>query len=809
MGKYMIFDLETETNSAYKRKANCFLNDNWVVMRGWKVQGDKCGSAEYFPKHNRTSYLKIPDDVDMLVGLNIKFDLLWELAQGNKDLRRFFKRGGKIWCCQYAEYLLGGAEQSVHMVSMDQIVEKYGGRTKVDEVKLLWEQGIKTSEIPENLLRDYLLGTHAEMRNSGDIGNTEKIFLGQVVTAVRQGQIKMIQDRMDGLLCTTEMEFNGLKVDVAEAGRRLKVLTADLAKQTELLNKYVPDIPWEFNWNSRTQVSALIFGGTVKYKVRDTYLDEETGELARYKATEKWPLFDGKPVHPDACGRVEHPDFGTLYYTEGLLGKTVQDRAKSGKSKGFGKFRNVDVPGELKIKWQERLFVLPGYTKGKPEWESAAETDAAGKKIYSTSGDTLDEVLAETNLPFLWALNRKNTLDKEIGTYYVKITDGEAKGMLTCVQQWDHMIHHKLNHTSTVTTRLSSNDPNLQNVPRDDLDNELGAAKSEVKKMFISRFTEEYCRIHGLPFYTDKPTGKMGEIDYSQLEVVVQGVLTGDPQLCQDLRDKVDFHCKRVSAKHHISYEDAVNWCKKGVSYPALEAKGLVGKDERTKCKIFSFQRAYGAGAAKIAITTGMPKEEVEELIENEDKLYPGVVHFNDAVRDEVNSTAEPFGAGDETTGQWKEYRKGYYTAPTGTRYMFRTFNAPEYLAKRGIDQTFSPTQLKNYPVQGTGGEFVQAVLGLLFRHFASNDNYGGKAFLVNTVHDCVWVDMHADVVDQVIADMIRIMESIPEYYNNRYGMNITVPFPVEAEVGINMQELEHWHPANDNHDNPPVAKAA
>jgi len=783
MGKYMVFDLETETHTSFKRKANPFDKRNWVVMRGWKVQGEPCGYASYHPSHDRSSYLHIPDDVDMLVGLNIKFDLLYELAQGNKDLRRFFKRGGKIWCCQYAEYLIYGAEQSVHMVSMDQIAESYGGRVKLDEVKLLWEQGIKTSEIPESLLADYLLGTHAEMRNSGDIGNTEKIFLGQIKKVLQQGQLKMVQDRMDGLLCTTEMEFNGLKVDVAEAGRRLKVLTEDLRKQTELLNQYIPEIPWKFNWNSRIQVSSLIFGGTVKYKVRDTYLDEATGELARYNAEERWPKFKGEVVDPSTLGRVESPTFGTMYYKEGLLGKEVQDRFLSGKNKGQGKFKSVTVKGELKVKWQDRLFKLPGYTTGKPEWESKEETDAAGIKIYSTAGDTLDEVLAETNLPFLWALNRKNTLDKEIGTYYAVCDDkGNWKGMMTCIMPEDHMIHHKLNHTSTVTTRLSANDPNMQNIPRNDMDAELGAAKSEVKKMFISRFGAN---------------GRMGEIDYSQLEIVVQGMLTGDVQLIQDLIDKIDFHCKRVSIKFGMTYEEAVYWCTD--KYDDVKGKHpdrAAGKKERTKCKIFSFQRAYGAGASKIAITTGMAKLEVEELIENEDNLYPGIVKFNEMVKQEVNSTAEPFGAMCEVTGQWTQFRKGYYTAPTGTRYAFRTFRAPDYLQKRGVTQTFSPTQLKNYPVQGTGGEFVQAVLGLLFRHFASNDNYGGMAFLVNTVHDCVWVDMHESVVDQVMSDMIRIMQSIPEYYNTRYGMNITVPFPVEGEVGLNMQELSHWHEA-------------
>lgn len=774
MPRYKVFDLETTIHSPFKRKGNPFYEQNWVVMRGWKNQGDTRGYATYHPTLDRTTYLKIEPDINYLIGFNIKFDLLWEMAQGNPDLRDFFARGGKIWDCQYVEYLLHGQEQAYHMVALDDIVEDYGGRKKIDEVKLLWEAGVQTDQIPENLLADYLLGTSEEGRNSGDIGNTELIFLGQLKKATKLNMLLSIQDRMDGLLCTTEMEYNGLKIDIANAAARLSVLTADLNEQTTVLNNYLPEnLPWEFNWNSRTQVSCLIFGGTVKYQVREPYKDEN-GEWVRYKAEEAWPLFGGEAVNPAGLERA-----GELYYRQTSLGKECQDLFKGGKREGEGKFRKVPVEGELKIKWQDRFWKFDGYTIPKIEWKGE-ETDAAGDPIFSTSGDVIEELVARTNIPFLKAYDRKNELNKEIGTYYVSKNDkGEMKGMLTCVMPGVNMLHHKLNHTSTVTSRLSSNDPNLQNLPRVDMNKATGQAKSEVKRMFISRFGAD---------------GVMVEIDYSQLEVVVQGVLSGDPTLCQDLRDRVDFHCKRVSAKHGITYQEAVDWCKEGVSFPALEAKGLIGKVERTNCKVFSFQRAYGAGAAKIALTTGMPIEEVEKLIETEDLLYPGVVRFNDAVATMVNSTAEPFNALCEVRKTWRQFRKGYYTAPTGTRYCFRTYDAPPYLQKKGIDQTFSPTQLKNYPVQGTGGEMVQAVLGLLFRYFAKNRNFGGKAFLINTVHDCVWFDMHKDVVHQLVPTIIKIMESIPEYYNNRYGMNITVPFPVEAECGPNMMDLSHYH---------------
>jgi DNA polymerase I-like protein with 3'-5' exonuclease and polymerase domains len=114
-------------------------------------------------------------------------------------------------------------------------------------------------------------------------------------------------------------------------------------------------------------------------------------------------------------------------------------------------------------------------------------------------------------------------------------------------------------------------------------------------------------------------------------------------------------------------------------------------------------------------------------------------------------------------------------------------------MQKKGIMDSFSPPEQKNYPVQGTGGEFVQCRIGKLWRHFVSRDFYDWQAYLTNTVHDCVWADAKKEVRDEVCADIKNIMEDIPNYYNERYEMNITVPFPVDVETGDNMNDLHHW----------------
>ena len=266
MSKYLVYDRETENHEHKKRFASPFYAQNWTVALGWKKQGDAQCSYEYYPTKADEKPLRIDEDVSLLVGHNLKFDLL----HGWRDpgLHAFFKRGGKIWCTQYAEYLLEAAHQDSHMNSMDGIAEKYGGRKKIDAVKALWDAGMLTSQIDKDMLIDYLVGTKDELRNSGDIGNTELIFLGQVRRAVELGMVTMIQARMDGLLCTTEMEHNGLKIDVAEAARRMKLMEAELEVVEKELVQYIPELPdgLEFNWNSNIHKSALIFGGVVRYE---------------------------------------------------------------------------------------------------------------------------------------------------------------------------------------------------------------------------------------------------------------------------------------------------------------------------------------------------------------------------------------------------------------------------------------------------------------------------------------------------------------------------------------------------------------
>lgn len=694
-----------------------------------------------------------PED-KMLVGFNYKFDLLWHWHL--PELQAFLKRGGRIWCCQYAEYLLEGQDESYHMVAMDDIVEKYGGQLKIDEVKAMWKAGINTPEIPQDLLLRYLGG------ENGDIQNTEKIFLGQVKRAKAQDQYLDIMQRMEGLLATTMMEYNGLHIDqdVAEADRltlieELKQIEADLTAS-------LPPLPkeFEFNWGSTTQKSCVIFGGSATYQKWMQHRDE----LGR-------PIYGTSPVEYVMQGGLPRMRYTQYLNTRGT--KPEIDRFKAGKRKGevkTKKLQRIDL-AKAKGKIQDCIFEFPRLTEPKPAWKGK-NTDGTGNPLYSVGKDVIEEIGAR-GIPFLNDMANYGKINKDLSTYYWVLDKGgvNKKGMLTCVDE-KSKIHHKLNHTLTVTSRLSSSDPNLQNITRPDFDELLGRPKSLVKRMFVSRFGKD---------------GLMTEADYSQLEVVVQGLLTGDKQLIADLQAKVDFHCKRLAAKEDMPYEDVFQLCK--------VQKVVEWLLKRTKTKEFTFQRAFGAALRSIAAKTGMALEDVEKLSAAEEKLYPGITKFYDKVEEAATRSRvptlrkEPYPDKPEV---WINVGKGFYMTVTKARFVFYEKPSPKFLRAKGKMTSMYRPYIQNYPIQGTAAQVVQYVLGLLVRHFIRTGNYNGKAFLVNTVHDCVWVDHHKDVKEQVRADLKRIMEMVPLLLKHLHNVDTELEFPVEVETGPNMMELEH-----------------
>ena len=341
--------------------------------------------------------------------------------------------------------------------------------------------------------------------------------------------------------------------------------------------------------------------------------------------------------------------------------------------------------------------------------------------------------------------------------------------MLTLVDALG-IIHHSLNMVATITARLSSSNPNLQNIPKGN--------KSDVKLLFKSRF----------------PDGKIIQSDFSSLEVYVQAILTGCKQLIADLKAGLDLHCVRLAAKEKMDYEQVLKLAKgyklDGVKYDAIKEWDY----KRTSAKTYSFQRAFGAGNKKIAESTGMALDEVEALSKAEDERYPEINSWYAAVtscikanRKSVRTLPHP-----EVPGVICHLGTSYYRTPDGKLYTYAEQPAPEYAVKRGQNASFSPTEIKNYVVQGTGGEWAKAAMYLTVRSFYAKRNFNHQALIVNQVHDAEYVDAHPAVALEAAATLHAAMEAASDYMEYRFNWLVPVPVPSDTSWGASMMDEEY-----------------
>lgn len=759
---WAVVDLETTIKSGYGRKADPFNPENWVVMMGWCTKDAPKPEGLRMTRNSQRlmteQFVKLLAGRKLLVGQNLKFDLLYLLRDpvAYAAWQVWVAEGGNVWDTQIAEYILQGQEQGSHMLSMDDLAVFYGEDTKVDEVKLLWEAGVPTEEIDPDLLARYLLGEDLKNpisgavtgRREGDIGNTRNIFLKQVARVKAAGQSRVVMINMGSLIATIEMERNGLRVD-KELGLTMAVeLESQLAAAKAELEQYLPAVlPFDFNWSNRYHLSPLIFGGTVQY---DAYeYDLKDGGVANELPADG----DGVYVQKEVKVQLFNEDGTPVTY-------------KSGKNQGEFKYKNEKTNDLTKPKGRacKLRFQFEGYTKPEKQWESATPG------LYSVAAGVLDELTQFTDVPFLKKLGEVIAISKNLGTYFITTDEksGEQKGMLTMVRD-NGIVNHSLNHTSTVTGRFSASKPNFQNLPK--------GQKSRVKELFVSRF----------------PDGLIGQSDFSSLEVYAQAILTGCRQLISDLKGGLDLHCVRLAAKEHMEYEDVLKLCKgftgpDGVYNPAIDEWDY----KRTGAKVYSFQVAYGAGDKTIAKATGMAVEEVAALRAAESARYPEIDVFFNKLEQRIVDAAQPIAqfVNHPCNPLVKvQLRMSQVAAPCGTLYTFRSHPSMEFMFKKGILQSFSPTERKNFIVQGTGALWMKAAMWLMVRAWYARRNFDGRSLLVNTVHDAAYFDSDASNAERSAELMQACMEGASILIEQYLNWPIPLPVPSDTVLGANMGE--------------------
>lgn len=805
MSSILIIDLETHNIPYYGLVASPHCPDNYIVESGWRIDrknadGTTCvgeiksrrfPSKEDFLSAPPRSWLELPDDCWLIVAHNAAYEIQWFLSHARTEFEAFLRRGGRVFCTSHGEYLC--TDQTSLYPSLDETAPKYGGTHKVDGIKLLWEQGVLTSEIDPILLHEYLAGPN------GDVANTALCFYGQCATLTKQGKFPMVWERMDALLAFAYCEWFGMYVNMPVAKANQAVQEQEIKRLKEVLVQYMPeDLPpeVEFNWGSDFHMSALLYGGPLKYRKKvhydePTYVKADAYQLHEHSA----PYFseeDGCWVDPlDGKTYCSVDAYDGLYAAQRLSPADLVIY-KAGKNKGQLKVFRANTT-ELRMKWGEAVFQMPGLCSiqrlpaylqdkyGERGEFRQARTLCDGSPVYSSSGDAMMGLAAQG---FEWAknINDLNALEKDTGTYYLREElddDGNVvkqSGMLQYVipdkPDGSGIIHHRLNTSATVTGRLSASNPNLQNLPRD----------SAVKQMFTSRYG---------------PNGVIIEVDYSALEVVMGVVHSGDMELLRLLQAGTDMHCYRLAYQQAMPYEEVLELCHNETGAEYSKWKKL-----RTDIKAPSFAAQYGASAAGIAFATGCTVEFAQAFLDNEAKMFPATAKFRDVIRESVERTGMEQGnlyreVADD--GSIRLYRRGYWASPAGMRYSFRQVPVWKPRADgRGKEQVldYKETQLANYWCQGEAFFLMAVAFGMILRHMLANNWYDGQVCLITNVHDAAYLDAANPEVGREAALAVKhIMETARERILQlwpNYGHLAVVPFPAAAEMGHNMGAKHH-----------------
>lgn len=784
----LITDYETQNHPYYGSVASPYCPDNYIVESAWRidrthddgtvevgpVESVRYNSRAHFEAAPVSEWLPIPADCWLIVAHNAAYEISWFLTFARAEFEAFLKRGGRVFCTMHSEYIASDF-QSMYP-SLDETAPKYGGTHKVDGVKILWEQGVLTSQIDPMLLHDYLI--------NGDIPNTALCFYGQCATFAQRNQMQYVWERMDALLAWAYCEWFGLFVNMPIARKNQEEQEQRIREIKQELQQYIPkDLPetLDFNFGSDFHMSALVYGGPIKYRKRVPYDPPQYVKADFYKYEDEEGAHTYIPVHDTHMQELQ---------TEGGWWRVVTYRA--GKNKGLPKVFRLDTEEE-KLKWEDGLYFCPGLVNIQELPEVIREKYAErgefrqartlqdGTPVYSTSTDAM-EALARQGFEFCKLVNELGALEKDTGTYYLRTEyneDGSVKklsGMLQYVipqsPDGSGIIHHRLNTCSTVTGRLSGSNPNLQNLPRD--------GTSRVKQMFTSRYGAK---------------GRITEVDYSALEVVMSCVHTGDRKLLSLLQNGTDMHCYRLAFKEGKTYEEMYDLCHNadGPDYKYW-------KQQRTDIKPPSFAAQYGATAKGIAFATGCTVEYAQSFLDNEAKLFPDTIGFRAVVKEEVERTGAEGRMYREQAddGSYRIYRIGTWTSPAGARYSFRQKEqwkevVPGQRKQKVMD--YKETEMANYWCQGEAFFLMAVAAGMVLRALLARDWFDNQVCLITNVHDALYLDSANPEVGREASLLVKqCMEGAPKRIHQlwpNYGIIGEVPFPAECEMGVSMYAKE------------------
>ena len=261
-----------------------------------------------------------------------------------------------------------------------------------------------------------------------------------------------------------------------------------------------------------------------------------------------------------------------------------------------------------------------------------------GKATYSTSAAVLEELAENYEIAKLILDYRK----------YSKLKSTYTEALPALIERKDNRIHTTYNQTVTATGRLSSSNPNLQNIPV------RTAEGNKIRNAFAPKDKENYLILSA---------------DYSQIELRLLAHITEDKHLSEAFNSGIDVHTLTASKVFEVPVEE-------------------VTKEMRYKAKAVNFGIIYGQSKYGLAKALGISNKEAEEFISKYFATYPRVKAYMEGTILEAE-------------------KKGYVETIFGRKRYLET----ELASSNAMIREFGKRAAINQPMQGTAADLMKIAM--------------------------------------------------------------------------------------------------
>ncbi len=310
------------------------------------------------------------------------------------------------------------------------------------------------------------------------------------------------------------------------------------------------------------------------------------------------------------------------------------------------------------------------------------------RRHYSTAASVLETLQTVDTTGIISALSDYRELEKLRSTY--------IESLPQMVNQQTGRIHTSFNQTRTVTGRLSSSDPNLQNIP---IRTEQGR---RVRNAFIA------------------PDGhQLIGADYSQVELRILAHVSGDEGLRSAFLEGHDIHSATASAVFDVLQDD-------------------VTIEQRSMAKRVNFGLMYGMGPYRLARESGYTLQEAKDFIETYFTQFPSVRGYFD-------------------TTKRMAVEKGYVETLFGRRRYFGIFEEGDDREPNQHNIAQAEREAINMPIQGTAADIIKVAMIQLDAALLER---GLQSKMLLQVHDELIFEVPDDEVDQMMVLIKAVMEN-------------------------------------------------